>query len=80
MMADNIAGEELRQILERIEHKEAEKADVTASIAEDYADAKGRGFDVKIIRLMIARRKKGPDDVAEADAILEMYETAILGA
>lgn len=78
-MTDNIAGDELRQIIERIEHKEAEKADISEAIKDDYADAKGRGYCTKTLRTIIRRRKQERDALAEADATLKLYETAIGG-
>lgn len=78
-MGDNIAGDELRAIIERIEHKEAEKADIADMIKQDYADAKAQGFDVGVLRTIIRRRKQERNAVAEADAILELYENAIGG-
>ena len=74
----NVAADELRQFIEQYEQMEAEKKDVTERQKEIMAEAKGRGYDVKVIRKMIARRKRDKDDLAEEDAILDMYETAIL--
>lgn len=76
-MSDNIAGDELRAIVERLERLTAEEQDAKDAKAEVFAEAKGRGFDVRIIRTVLARRKKNRDDVAEADAILELYENAL---
>lgn len=74
-MADNIAGDELRQIIERLERLEAEKQDALDAIKDALTDAKGRGYSAPILRTILARRKKNPDDVAEADALLDLYES-----
>ena len=71
------AGEELRQFIERIEHLEAEKKDITESIKEVMAEAKGRGYDTKILRKIIGLRKRDVDDIAEEEAILDMYKAAL---
>jgi uncharacterized protein (UPF0335 family) len=76
-MADNIAGQELLQFIERIERLTAEEQDAKDAKAEVYSEAKGRGYSTATLRQVVARRKKDRDAVAEADAILEMYETAI---
>ena len=76
-MSDNIAGDQLLAIVERIERLSAEEQDAKDAKAEVYAEAKANGFNVSILRQVIARRKKDRDDVANADAELEMYEQAI---
>lgn len=70
-------GEQLRQFIERIERMEAEKADAMEAIKEIYAEAKGNGFDVPVMRKVIARRKRDRDDLAEEAAILDTYEAAL---
>ena len=75
--AHSVAGQELRQFIERYEQLEAEKADLAEQQKELMAEAKGRGYDTAVMRQVIARRKRKPDDLAEGEAILEMYETAL---
>lgn len=75
--AYNVTADELRQFVERIEQLNAEKKDILENIKEVYAEAKGRGYDTKVIRAVIARRKKDADDIAEFEAILEMYLAAL---
>lgn len=70
---------ELRQLVEQIEHLEAEKKDIADQVKEVYAEAKARGYDTKVLRLAIQRRKKDRDELAEQEAILEIYETALNG-
>jgi uncharacterized protein (UPF0335 family) len=72
-----IAAEELRQFIERYEQLESEKRDVLENQKELMAEAKGRGYDTKVMRKVIALRKRKPDDIAEEEAVLEMYKTAL---
>jgi uncharacterized protein (UPF0335 family) len=71
------AGEELKQFVERLEHVEAEQADLAEQKKEIMAELKGRGYDTKMVRKLIAERKRDPDDVAEEIAVLEMYREAL---
>jgi uncharacterized protein (UPF0335 family) len=73
----NAAGEELRQFIERIEHLEAEKKDIAEQIREVFAESKGRGYDNAVMRKIIARRKRDADDIAEEDAVFDMYLAAL---
>lgn len=73
----SIAAGELKQFIERIEHLEAEKKDIAEQIAEVFAEAKGRGYDTRILRKVIALRKRSTDDIAEEEAVLEMYKAAL---
>ena len=72
-----VAGEELRQFIERYERLEAEKRDIVDGQKEIMAEAKGRGYDTKVIRKVIALRKRDADDIAEEEAVLEMYKAAL---
>jgi uncharacterized protein (UPF0335 family) len=72
-----VTAEELRQFVERIEQLESEKKEISEQIKEVYAELKGRGYDSRIIRLVISRRKKNPEEIAETEAILETYEAAL---
>lgn len=78
-MTDGTNGAELRAIIERIERLEAEKQDAAEAQKEVYAGAKGTGYDSKIIRMIVARRKRSRDELAEEEAVLEMYEAALGG-
>jgi uncharacterized protein (UPF0335 family) len=73
----NVTADELRQFIERYERLEAEKKDIADAQKEVMAEAKGRGYDTKIMRKVIALRKRQPDDIAEEEAILEMYKEAL---
>ena len=72
-----VTADELRQLIERIERLEAEKADIAEQVKEVYAEAKGRGYDTKVMRKVIALRKREADDIAEEEAILDMYKEAL---
>lgn len=76
-MTDRVTAAQLRAIIERIERLEVEKQDAAEAQKEVYAEAKGDGYDTKIIRKVIARRKRDRADLAEEEAILEMYENAL---
>ena len=70
-------ADELRQFIERYEQLEAEKKDVTEQQKELMAEAKGRGYDTRVMRKVIALRKRKPDEIAEEEAIMEMYKAAL---
>lgn len=73
----SVAAQELRQFVERIERLEAEKKDISEQITDTLAEAKGRGFDAKVLRKIIAMRKRDADDLAEEQSILELYMSAL---
>ena len=70
-------GEELRAFIERFERLDAEKKDLADAQKEVMAEAKGRGYDIRIIRKLIAMRKRDKDDLDEEEAILELYKAAL---
>ena len=72
-----VTADELRQFIERFEQLESEKKDVTEQQKELMAEAKGRGYDTKIMRKIISLRKRKPDDIAEEEAVLELYRQAL---
>ena len=72
----NVTADELRQFVERFEQLESEKKDVTEQQKELMAEAKGRGYDTKVLKKVISLRKRKPDDIAEEEAILEVYKQA----
>ena len=72
-----VTADELRQFIERFEQLESEKKDVTEQQKELMAEAKGRGYDTKVMRKIVAIRKRKPDDLAEEEAILEVYKSAL---
>lgn len=76
-MTVSVTENELRQIVERIEHLEAEKRDIADQIKEVYAEAKGRGYDATALRQIVALRRKDKDELAEQEAVLEIYKSAL---
>lgn len=78
-MVDRVTAEELRQFVERIETLEAEKQEAADAQKNVYAEAKGRGYDSGVLRKVVARRKRNRDELAEEEAVLEIYESAIEG-
>lgn len=72
-----VTADELRQLIERFEQLESEKKDVTEQQKELMAEAKGRGYDTKVMRKVIALRKRKPDEIAEEEAVLELYKAAL---
>ena len=75
--AYSVTADELRQFIEQYEHLEAEKKDVAERQKELMAEAKARGYDTKVMRKVIALRKRDKDDIAEEEATLEMYKAAL---
>ena len=72
-----VAGEELRQFVERFERLEIEKKDISDQQKEVMAEAKSRGYDTRIMRKIVSLRKRDLEDLAEEEAILSMYKTAL---
>lgn len=72
-----LPGEEIRQFIERFESLEAQKKDLMEEMKEVMAEAKGRGYDTRILKKIIAIRKRDKDDIAEEEAILELYKQAL---
>jgi uncharacterized protein (UPF0335 family) len=72
-----IAGERLRSFIERIERLEDEKKTLADDIKEVYAEAKGTGFDAKIMRQLIRIRRMDKDDLDEQETLLDIYKRAL---
>ncbi len=72
-----VAAQELRSFIERVERLEQEKKDIADQIKEVMAEAKGRGYDTKVMRKIVSLRKRDQDDIAEEEAILDMYKSAL---
>ena len=71
------AQTQLKSILERIERLDDEKDAISEHIKEVYAESKGNGFDNKVLRKIVAIRKKDRSKVLEEKAILELYAHAL---
>ena len=78
-MADvgGIASERLKSFVERIERLEEEKVALTGDIKEVYSEAKGAGFDIKILRQIIRLRKMDANDRSEMEELIEVYKRAL---
>jgi uncharacterized protein (UPF0335 family) len=76
----DIAGDQLRAVIERIENIEEEIRELTETRKEIYLEAKGNGFDVKILREVIKVRKQDQQERDELETLLELYLQAIKGA
>ena len=77
MAKSGFAKEHLKSFIERIERLEEEKAALAADIREVYSEAKGQGFDTKIMRKVVGLRKLDTADRQEQDAILDLYMSAL---
>ncbi|BCB17856.1 MAG: DUF2312 domain-containing protein [Bosea sp. (in: a-proteobacteria)] len=76
-MDDPVQGDQLKSIVERIERLEEEKKTIADDIKEVYAEAKGNGYDVKVLRKVVALRKRDLDERKEEEAILDLYLQAV---
>ena len=74
---ESVAADQLKAFIERIERLEEEKAGIAGDIKEIYAEAKGNGFDTKVIRKIISMRKRDFNERKEEEAILELYMQAL---
>lgn len=72
-----VTGERLKSIIERIERLEQEKAGLSEDIKDIYAEAKGAGFDAKIVKKIVALRKLTAEKRREEEELLELYKSAI---
>ena len=72
-----VTADELRQFIERVEKLDAERKDIVDQQKEVLAEAKGRGYDIKAIRKLITLRRRDQGEVAEEEAVLEIYKEAL---
>lgn len=77
MTSTTFAHGQLRSLVERIERLEEDKAAIAADIKEVYAEAKANGFDTKILRKLIAARKKEAAEREEEQSMLDLYMSAL---
>ncbi len=77
MTKSGFAKEQLKSLIERVERLEDEKAALAADIREVYSEAKGHGFDTKIMRQVVRLRKLDRADRQEQEAILDLYMSAL---
>lgn len=79
MTRPNFAKDQLKSIVERVERLEEERGALNADIKEIFAEAKGNGFDTRIIRKVIGIRKMDKAEREEIDALLDLYLSALEG-
>jgi len=72
-----VTAGELRQFIERFERLESEKKDLAEQQKEVMAEAKARGYDTRVMRKIVALRKRDKEDIAEEEAVLDMYKEAL---
>ncbi len=77
MTDNNVAEDKLKAYIERIERLEEEKTAIAGDIKEVYAEAKGNGFDTKVLRKIVSIRKQDQNERMEQEALLELYLLAL---
>ena len=70
-------ADQLKTVIERIERLEEEKSNLVSDIRDVYAEAKGNGYDVKIVRQIVVLRRKTESEREEAESLLEVYKSAL---
>jgi uncharacterized protein (UPF0335 family) len=76
-MTDTVTAVELRQFIERAEAQIAANADGAEDLKQIFSEAKSRGYDPAVMRKVIALRKRKPDEIAEEEAVMELYLHAL---
>jgi uncharacterized protein (UPF0335 family) len=76
-MTTNFAKEQLKSLIERIERLEEEKTGIATDIREVFAEAKGNGFDTKIMRQVLRLRRKSTAERQEEESLLDLYCSAL---
>lgn len=76
-MADPIQGDQLKSIVQRIERLEEEKRTIAGDIKEVYDEAKANGYDIKILRKVIALRRRDFNERQEEETLLDLYLNAV---
>lgn len=74
---EEVAASQLKAIIERIERLEEEKAGIAGDIRDIYAEAKGNGFNAKVLRKIVAIRKRDAEERQEEQAILDLYMSSL---
>lgn len=77
MNSDSVAEDLLKSYVERIERLEEEKTEITTDIKDVYTEAKGSGFDTKVLRQVIKIRKQDRNERLEQEALLDLYVSAL---
>jgi uncharacterized protein (UPF0335 family) len=76
-MSDPIQGDQLKSVVQRIERLEEEKSTIAADIKEVYSEAKANGYDIKILRKVIALRKRDIGERQEEESLIDLYLEAV---
>lgn len=76
-MTGTVAADQLRSIIERIERLEEEKQSIADDVKDVYGEAKANGYDVKVLRKIIALRKMDPAERSELESIMDVYMHAL---
>lgn len=76
-MSNTVAGDQLKSFIERIERLEEEKAALAGDLREVYSEAKGNGFDTKVMRKIVSLRRKDHAERQEEQAMMELYLQAL---
>jgi uncharacterized protein (UPF0335 family) len=76
-MSDAVAPDLLKSFVERIERLEEEKASIAGDVKEVYAEAKAQGFDTKVLRKVVALRKRDAAERREEEEIMDLYLKAL---
>lgn len=77
MSETNVAADQLRLLIERIERLEEEKRGISDDVKDTYLEAKATGFDIKTIRAVVRLRRLEKHVRQEAEALLETYKNAL---
>jgi uncharacterized protein (UPF0335 family) len=75
--SDSVSGDQLRAFIERIERMQEERKAIGDDIADIYREAKGNGFDTKVIKKIVADRAKDHNELLEFEAVYELYVSAL---
>ena len=75
--ADSVAADQLRAFIERIERMQEERKSISDDISDIYKEAKGNGFDTKVIKRIVADRAKDQNDLAEFESLYDLYRSAL---
>lgn len=76
-MTEQVTADQIRAFVERAEQLASEKAEISEQEKHLFAEAKSAGYDTKILRKVIALRKLRPDQIAEQEAVFDMYRAAL---
>ena len=74
---EGVSAQQLKQIIEKIERLEEQKAEISENIKDVFGQAKAEGFDLKTLRQVLKLRKMKPEDMSEQEQLLELYLNAL---